>query len=168
MKAAAILGLMTLLVPPKRQEINKESEADARARYAVIAGAIATEAKGDKTLARYLLTIVRHESSFVRGVHSGKLRGDAGKAVCVAQLLVGRGTDRFTGRFAHQLVGTSPAATARCINTAAAYVRFARRRCKTGGPACVFQVYGGVRRASDPRIRARVNTYAKLRRLEAR
>ena len=183
MKAAFILGLMVLLVPPKRQEINGEKEADAKERYSVIAQAIADESKGDHDVARFLTTVVRHESSFARSVHLGSKKGDGGKSWCLAQINIGtnpKAKTLFTWYEARSLVGTEYPATRRCVHTAAEFIRMAMRMCKdkprqsAERVRCVFLRYGGVSKeaARLPWVRevidARMATYGRLQKLRSR
>jgi hypothetical protein len=168
---ALILSLMVLLVPPGHQKHNAEPAEAAKARYEVIATAIAAEAGEDVRLARFLLTVARHESTFRRDVHSGKVRGDGGRSWSLFQIMVSREpTQRLRGlRYrARDIVGTSPAATRRAADAAAHYLRPIIARCQ-GAARCVFLAYGGVsqtmgkRSEVKRRIDARVATYERLR-----
>lgn len=158
-----------MLVPPSAQEkFHDEPEADARARYAVIAEAVAGEVGGDMRLARYLLTVAKHESSFTRAVHSGAKKGDALRSWGLFQIMCGRyPISRVPGTKykAHEIVGVDLAATKRATKAAAVHLRRAIRRCK-GAPLCVFRGYGGVSRTYSPKVKARllarVRTYKSL------
>lgn len=170
MKAAVLATLIALLVPPVHQTHNGESEDDARARYGVIAEAVADEALDDKRLALFLLTVARHESSFVRKVHSGKVRGDKGKSWSLFQFNVGRSPRSKvpgTSYRAHEIVGVDTASTSRAVDAAATWLRPMIKRCN-GRPRCVFIRYGGISKsaAKSPRVRrmldARVATYRRL------
>ena len=179
MTAKIILALMVLLVPPKAQQA-RETEADATARYSVIAEAIAAEAGDDARLARFLVTVARHESSFRRDIHSGKKRGDGGRSWGLFQIMVSehatqllprkaRGTDGKLLR-ARDIAGTTPVATRNAAKAAAHYLRPIIEKC-AGAPLCVFSAYGGVsktRIAGDEKLRdrlaARVATYRRLAR----
>lgn len=169
MKTGLILALMLKLIPAHYQTVvSDETEKEAVNRYGMIAEAINGVSKGDAVLARYLLTVFRHESSFNRSVHTGDVRGDAGRSWCLGQIMIGtnpRSTSRFTAYPAKKLVGADLASTTRCARTAAAYLRWARRRCKNDNPSCVFRAYGSVRSAKDKRIVARVSTYNRISRL---
>jgi len=166
-----ILVIISMLVPASAQEkFRQEPEAEARARYAVIAEAIAGEVGGDIRLARFLLTVAKHESSFARSVHSGKKKGDAGWSWGLYQIRCGRHPGaRVPGTKyqAHEIVGVDLAATKRATNAAAGYLRRLIRVCK-GEPLCVFRGYGGVSRTYSTkvgtRLNARVKTYKSLTR----
>jgi hypothetical protein len=162
----AILSAMLALVPVEHQIA--EPMYDAIDRYSTIATAIANEAGGDDVLARYLLAVARHESSYREDVHSCATLGDEGRSVSAFQILVGEGRALFTGYRRAELCGVDLPATARATATAGAYLRFALQRCGGDRPVCVFSVYGGVTTKADPRIVARVATLFRLRRRAAR
>lgn len=167
MKAAIILALMCFLVPPERQRHNGEEADAARGRYQVIARAIASVAES-RTEALYLVTVARHESSFAEPVHSGEVRGDDGRSHGLFQELCGRGdmAECPGGELAKDIQGTGEVATARATASA---LRLLRRAVGKGAsPADVFARYGGVRDRDDPRIRARVATFQRLRRRTAK
>jgi hypothetical protein len=169
MTKAAILALMFALVPPARQIHNDEAEDAARVRYAVIAEAIREVSHGDAELARYLLTVARHESSFTRGVHTGVIRGDGGRSWSLYQFNLGGPTAAVprTPWVAMEVVGVDYLATYRPTSAAAGWLAPYIESCR-GNVACVFQRYGSVENAEDPRILARVSTYRKLQRLTAK
>jgi len=164
MKTLIILALMIGLVPPKYQ---KEGEELARVRYQVIAAAISAEAKGDIRLARFLITVAKHESSFRLDIHSGKKRGAAGEAG-LFQVMVGKDGKILRHKYtAKQVIGVSPEATARAVEVAAVYLRPIIVGCY-GAPLCVFKRYGGIPRDRltqgelRRRLLARVATYQQL------
>jgi hypothetical protein len=169
MNTATLLAIMLALVPPENHKHNGESEADARARYGVIAEAIADEADGDTRLALFLVVVARYESAFARKVHDGRIRGDDGKSWGLFQIMCGRrmghavpGTDYR----AAQIVGVDKAATERAADAAAVHLRTHAKRCK-GSPACVFKGYGGISKTAkgsdtDKRIASRVGTFRRL------
>jgi hypothetical protein len=136
---------------------------DAIDRYSTIATAIADEAGVDDVLARYLITVARHESSYRLDVMNCATLGDEGRSFGTFQILTGAGRARFTGYRGPELCGVDLSATARATATAAAYLRFALQRCGGDRPSCVFSVYGGVTTKADPRIVARVGTWFRLR-----
>ena len=164
-----LLVLISMLVPASAQEkLHNEPEAKAKARYSVIAEAITGEADGDMRLARFLITVAKHESSFTRAVHSGRKKGDAGRSWGLYQIMAGRypiSQVPGTKYKAHEIVGVDIEATRRSTEAAAFHLRRAIRRCK-GEPFCVFRSYGGVSRTYSPKVRARlearVRTYSRL------
>lgn len=159
-----VLALICLLVPPANQKHNGEDEDAASARYAVIADAVADESGADRRLAAFLLTVARHESAFVRTVHTGKRRGDRGRSWGLFQIMCGLRADSVvpaTEYRAREIVGVNAASTRRAVDAAAVHLRKHIKRCK-GQPTCVFKSYGGVSRTGDKRIVARVNTYHRL------
>jgi hypothetical protein len=136
----------------------------------VIARSIDSEAKQDHTLALYLLTIARHESSYTRTVHIGHTRGDNGRSWGIYQMMCGARADAKvpgTDYTARDIVGVDSESTDRATEVAALWLRGIISRCK-GSSDCVFRAYGGVSKtATGPvadRIRARVATFNKLRR----
>lgn len=168
MKAALVLTLITLLVPAKHQKHNDETEKAATTRYERIAEAISTESNDDKTLALFLLTVARHESTFRKDIHSGKQRGDAGHSWGLYQIRCGKDRNAFvpgTKYRAHQIVGIDLAATKRATHAAAIWLRPFIKKCK-GNPMCVFKSYAGLSKTEDPkvktRLKARVKTYRRL------
>lgn len=168
MKIATVLALIVLLVPPAHQKHNGESEADARARYGVIAKAIAVEAGSDETLGLFMLSVARHESTFTRKVHTGKTRGDGGRSWSLFQIMCGKRADSVvpgTRYRARQIVGTDYAATRRATRAVGVHLRKAIKACG-GQPMCVFKRYGGVSQTEDPKVKARlevrVKTYRRL------
>jgi len=164
-----ILLLMLSLVPVKAQEkYQGEPAAEARARYEVIARAIKDEVKGDMRLAKFLLTVGKHESSFSRKIHSGKKKGDGGRSWGLFQIMCGRypvSKVPATKYQARDIVGVDYKSTRAAVDAAAGYLRFGIRKCK-GDPACVFRRYGGISKTHNPKIKklidARVRTYRKL------
>lgn len=164
MKAAAIVVLMCLLVPPGKHRT--EDEDQARARYATVATAIAAEAK-TRAEALYLLTVYRHESAFHRDVHRGLERGDDAKSWCLGQILLGQhawtkvpGTDYR----ARDLVGLELGATRRCTEVALTKLRRGIASCGANRPTCVLRSYGGVTSKNHPGITARAKTFQRLQR----
>jgi hypothetical protein len=172
MKTILILSILAILVPPKAHKHGTgESEADARARYEVIATAIEAEAVDDVSLASFLMAVARHESTLRRDIHSGKARGDGGHSWSLYQLNCGPRSDAVvpgTKYRAREIVGVDLASTKRATHAAAVHLRKAIRACK-GGPLCVFKRYGGVSRtmAKDSKVKARlearVKTYRRIR-----
>lgn len=171
MTVKLILLLIALLVPPKHQTHNGEAEADARARYGVIADAIAHESSGDVRLAAFLMAVARHESTFRKDIHEGSKRGDGGHSWSLYQLNCGPRSDAVvpgTKYRARDIVGVELAPTRRATHAAAVHLRKAIEVCK-GEPLCVFKRYGGVSRtmAKDDKVRARlqarVKTYRRIR-----
>ena len=156
---------MTLLIPPSFQP---ETETDARTRYAVIASAIASEAGTDARLARFMITVAKHESSFARNVHAGERRGDGGRSWGLFQIMCGRhptGIVPGTSYRARDIVGIDTAATQRAASAVAFHLRKGIKAC-SGAPMCVFKRYGGVSQTVTPkqrkRLEARVATYWRL------
>jgi hypothetical protein len=166
MKAALILTILAILVPPKAHKHGTgENEADARARYATIAEAISGEADGDVRLGAFLMAVARHESTLRRDIHSGAKRGDGGHSWSLYQLNCGPRSDSVvpgTKYRAHQIVGVDLASTKRATHAAAVHLRKAIKACK-GGALCVFKRYGGVSRtmAKDEKVKARLEARAK-------
>ncbi len=143
MKATLILALMTMLVPPKLQTYNGESEADAKARYAVIASA--QSGLEDETLTLLLVTTSRHESAYVRSVHSGKRAGDEGRSHTIYQFMCGRSPDCVIPRTklrVKDVVGVDLASTRRATTAAKIHLRFHLKRCN-GAIRCVVRNYIG-------------------------
>lgn len=181
MKVACIIALIVALMPPSRQR--DEPKQDVLDRYATIAEAVSSVSDGDLEMAAYLLTVIRFESAFWRSVHTGELGGDCiydkkrrpvpgtCRSWCLVQINLGPRAEKrrslFTEYNREQLVGLDPEATRRCVETGAAYVQFARKRCGARRPRCVFNSYGGVGPDADEetrkRIRKRVETYRTLR-----
>ena len=165
----SILLLLLSLVPVKAQEkYQGEPAAEARARYEVIARAIQDETRGDIRLAKFLLTVGKHESSFSRRVHSGKKKGDGGRSWGLFQIMCGHAPISrvpATKYAASDIVGVDYKSTRRAVDAAAGYLRFAIRKCK-GDPGCVFRRYGGISKTHDPKIKkliaARVRTYRAM------
>lgn len=168
---ALLLAIMVLLIPPHYQTYNDEAEADARARYEVIAHAVAAEAGDDVMLARFMLTVATHESDYKRNIHSGKYRGDQGRSWSLFQILCGRSPSSDvpgTNYTASEIVGVDLASTERAAHAAGYHLRIAIRVCG-GQPTCVFRRYGGVSKKNETpeiikRIAARVATYWRIRR----
>lgn len=175
MHAEAILAAMIALVPPANQKQSGEAEPAARARYAVIANAIALEAKGDARLARFLIVTARHESSFAVTVHRGTRRGDGGRSWGLYQINCGKRRSSKCPRIpfrAGELVGTSKAATARATKAGALHLRKHVLGCK-GAPRCVFRGYVGAPRGPMSKrvagiVLPRVTTYRRILWLEAK
>lgn len=170
MTAKLLLLLIALLVPPKHQTHNGETEEAARARYDVIAQAIHSVAGEDHVLAAFLVTVARHESTFRRDIHSGEVRGDGGWSWSLYQLNLGPRSDSVvpgTKWRARDIVGVELAPTRRATHSAAIHLRKAIKVCH-GEPLCVFKRYGGVSKtmAKDKkvaeRLRARVKTYRRV------
>ncbi len=167
--SALLLSLMVLLVPPKAHQHSGEAEADARARYGVIAEAIAAEAGDDQRLALFMLTAARYESTYARSVHTGRVKGDGGRSWSIFQIMCGKRADSVvpgTKMRARDIVGADAASTARAAKAAAVHFRRHIKVCK-GRAVCVFKNYGGVTRTAKgqvlDRIRQRVTTYQRLR-----
>lgn len=148
-------------------------------RYWTIAGAIAGAAGDDAELARYLVTITRHESGWWQSVHAGwnhrpyrastELE-DHGRSWGLGQIMCGRsGLAQITvAGFEHHdcrdLVGTGAETTGRAIAVSAARVRGHMAMCRRrgAGPACVLTSYAGTAISeAHPLIRARLRTYAR-------
>ena len=98
--ADAVLGVMMMLSPPERWTAlpGHAETVDARAaRYASIARDIAAEGATTEGAA-LLLAVTWHESGWAHDVDTGRCyrgpgwegRCDSGRAVCIAQLQVGR------------------------------------------------------------------------------
>lgn len=143
-------------------ETRKETRAEGLERYRTIAKAIAVASRGSAELARVLVTIVEHESSYRRDIHSCQKLGDRGHSFSVFQLRLGKGS-----REGAAVCGLDYPATLRAARTAAR--RIGRRNVCGAGPNCVgaFIRYSGLPRevvTSDPRyaskIVARGKTYA--------
>lgn len=154
------------LIPAEKQK--NETETESKTRYATIAKAISDEAKDDKRLALFLLTIARHESSFSKAIHSGAKRGDQGRSWGLFQILCGRSENaRVPGTKykAKDIVGTDYESTLRAANATAIHIRKFIKRCG-GRPMCVFKIYGGVgknpNKKTQKRLNARVRTYRLL------
>jgi hypothetical protein len=159
------LALIVFLSPPSNQKWNGEDVDEALARYHVIAEAVTFEAGKDRRLALFMLATGKHESGFAIGVHAGKVRGDGGRSWGLFQLMCGkRPTCRIPGTSfeAREIVGVDLDSTRRSAKAAATHLRIGIEKCG-GVPSCVFRRYvGGKVPATDPRIRARVNTYLRL------
>ena len=160
-----------------------ETKKQAVARWRTIAEAIAEVSEstvnwagGKEALARFMLTVVYHESGFSLDCHDGSWRGDCNKygrncrSSCLGQILVGKRVSQFTKLPHEQLVGTDKASTIRCLRTVARYLVSAQTMCRSRwantsatGAQCIFGAYGGVRDPTiDKRIYARVRTLRKL------
>ena len=182
---------------PRRQRfIRLETYREGLQRYADIASVMTTVAAetphwmgSDEDLVRLMLSVAYHESGFRRDVHEGSVRGDclfrevAGvqeaipgtcRSHCLGQiyLLPEQRTER--GYVPDQLVGLGRAATTRCVQTMADRLTDANRACSAQRnqrgvhPDCTFAMYGGVASyQEDPRIKARVRSYERLRRSDA-
>ncbi len=165
MKTLIILALMIGLVPPKYQ---KEGEELARVRYQVIAAAISIESSEDRTLALFMITVARHESSFRLDIHSGSKRGAAGEAGLFQVMVENDPPHRVIGHTytATEIMGTDLKSTRRAAEVAAAFLAPRIDKCNAE-PLCVFASYGGVSRSSGgvvgKRLAARVATYERLR-----
>lgn len=97
-----LLAIMLLVAPPGRVPA-RESEADGRARYAVIAEDVAAVASDSTELplfggkrarertAALLLSVAYLESGFRLDVDDGRTRGDGGRSCTLWQLNAGRG-----------------------------------------------------------------------------
>lgn len=72
----------------------------------------------DLALAIFVKTFFE-SGRFNRDVHSGKIRGDKGRSVCLGQIMFG----------GNKLVGISPEATAKCIDAVIYHLTFHRARC---------------------------------------
>ena len=112
---------MLSLVPAKAQERHGETAEGAKARYGVIAKAIASVSANDRQLATFLIAVAKHESSFTRAVHSGKKKGDAGRSHSLWQLMCGRypiSKCPRTGLMVKDIVGVKLAPTTRAAGAA--------------------------------------------------
>jgi hypothetical protein len=168
MKAAIIFLLMMFLIPADKQTNHGETETQAKDRYAVIARAITDEAQDDKQLTLFLLTIAKHESSFRKDIHSGKVKGDQGRSWGLFQMLCGRSPNAKvpgTKYKAKDIVGVDYKSTRQAANATGFHIRKFIKRCN-GRPMCVFKIYGGVGKNPKPktlkRLQARVRTYRLL------
>lgn len=130
MNFTAILGAMLALVP-----LEKQHDMHAAERYTTIAEAIENVSVGDGRMARMLLTVTLHESAFREDVHSGRARGDGGRAYCLGQV-----HPKEHGVNGHDLVGTDIIATERCLRTVKDVLTKSLRRCGTVEGA--FSMYG--------------------------
>ena len=164
-----ILVAMLSLVPAKAQERHGETAEGAKARYGVIAKAIASVSANDRQLATFLIAVAKHESSFTRAVHSGKKKGDAGRSHSLWQLMCGRYPISIcprSGLMVKDIVGVKLAPTTRAAGAAGGHLRRAIKSCR-GRAECVFKYYGGVSKTTNlkvqGRIDARVKTYRRLR-----
>lgn len=134
-------------------------------------------------LAQALAVVLVHEAGVAReDVHSGltaysrddTARGDGGRSWCLTQQQMGRSptarrrypVDRWEAR---HLVGTDAASTRRCLIVGADVLASAAERCRRQrdpSSACLFAQYGGGGvRKDDKRVKARVATLAKVRRI---
>lgn len=163
-----ILALMIALIPPSYQK-----DDNARERYYSIAAEIAWQAN-DQTLAFFLLTIARHESSFRYDIHNGDTLGDQGRSWGLFQFFCGRSSDAKvpgTDYRAHEIVGVGGVATARAVHAAVIWLKPFIKACG-GRPMCVFKMYGGVGKHPDEKTRVRlverVTTYERLHALAKR
>jgi len=171
LQAATIAALIALLTPPANHKPAGEEPDDVRARYAVIAEAVHGEAGDDTSLALFLLTVAKHESTFRRDVHSGAMRGDNGFAWSLFQLNIGsrKTTTKIpqTDFTLGEIVGVDDASTKRATKAASVYLRPAIKRCN-GAPRCVFMNYGGLSKKESRKpsrakqLDARVATYHRL------
>lgn len=168
MNAQAIATTIALLVPPTSHQYRGESETMAVKRYAGIAIAIDAVAKDDSRLARFLVTIAYHESSFRKDIQSGATRGDNGRSWGLYQFNIG--LSRFylipnTELCAGDIVGLRYENTLAATWAAANFVGPIIEGCD-GEPRCVFMRYGGI--SEEPtgkvkrRIDARVTTYKRI------
>lgn len=130
MNFTAILGAMLRLVPLEKQHDEYAAE-----RYTTIAEAIENVSAGDERMAKMLVTVALHESSFREDVHAGRARGDGGRAYCLGQV---HPTEH--GVVGKDLIGTDLAATERCMRTVKTVLTKALNRCGTVGGA--FSIYG--------------------------
>lgn len=166
-----LLSLMVSLVPPSNHKYGGENESDARERYETIATAISDISGDDVRLAKFLLTIARHESTFRKDVHSGENKGDQGRSWGLYQIMCGRkSTNEVPGTsgkyLARDIVGTDWKRTYQATDAAAIVLRPIIERC-SGNARCVFMAYGGVSKTNIEtdvrrRINARVRTYRGL------
>jgi len=164
-----ILSSMLMLIPAKAQERHGETVDGAKARYGVIAEAVAKVSDNDRQLAAFLIAVAKHESSFTRAVHSGKKKGDAGRSHSLWQLMCGRypiSKCPRTGLAVKDIVGVKLAPTTRAAGAASGHLKRAIKSCR-GRAECVFKYYGGVSKTTNlkvqGRIDARVKTYRRLR-----
>lgn len=136
--------------------VRRETEAEARARYATIASALdavsleaTTAPEGERPLWPWprrelvagLLTIARHESGFRRDVHEGVgplalgdcSRGRDGvrrcRSVCLVQIQTGGLDAERDGRRGRDLVGLDAGSTERCLRAGAELLARARWAC---------------------------------------
>jgi hypothetical protein len=174
----ALLLIMLALVPLRAQSHRGEDESAARERYQCIAHAVSKEAAGDQALEAFLLSVAKHESDYSLDVHEGKRRGDGGRSYGLFQhqMPPGGAHDKYIRIPNHpkkwrakDIVGTDEASTRRAVWTAAWVLRPKIKACH-GNAECVFKSYGGLGRGKmkpevKKRIKARVSTYFKVRRL---
>ena len=175
MKATLILTLMTMLVPPKAQTHNGETETAARDRYGVIADAIQDD-DDDDLMTLLLVTTARHESAFVRSVHSGKRRGDKtkkapkGRSWSIYQFMCGpRSSCKIpkTDYTAKDVVGVDLESTERASDAARIHLGFYIKRC-AGQVWCIMRNYIGAPKGKLSKknlkvVRARVATFYRLK-----
>lgn len=172
MSLASILLAAAVSLP--QPHADREPAAERAARLDTIAQALAAETD-DQRLAIAALTKWWWESGrFLREVHSGKLRGDGGKAACLGQLHQTLGWVSRAEWLASQ--GTSLDATRVCARITIRVLTMHSDRCRLERPWSAHQVaqlYGayGTGRTCHGRFRwaqNRAHTWATLvRRAEA-
>jgi hypothetical protein len=151
----------------------RETEEEGRARYAVVAQAIAEVSGGSRDLAARILAVVHGESGMRKDVHSGvgkHAKGDRGRSCGVGQRLLGDRGATHRGFRCADIVGLDIVSTRRAIVTIADDLTRARGYCArivgTTDFACAVACYGGLpTHSKDKRIRARVRSYERARQL---
>jgi len=171
----AVLALiLTVAAPPGRSAHSRvevapdtyrlETRAEGLDRYRIVARAIAEASKGNLRMARILVTIAEHESSFRRDIHSCEKLGDRGHSYSVFQIRYGKKSKRGAA-----ICGLDYDSTLRAARAAAKHVGRTSGQLCSSGPSCVaaFIRYSGLPRivaTTDPRyaskIAARARTYA--------
>lgn len=152
--ATWLLGVMLAATPPGKSRFpaeSVESEADGRARYEQIAGALAEialdpeekpvfdGARGRERTAALVLAIARHESGFRRDVDLGLARhaNGGGPYFCMMQVSVkGRTPEGWTG-------ADLTSDRRRCFRAGLHILQHARGSCRAEGPEAWLRLYTG-------------------------
>jgi len=127
--AAWLYAVFAAGTPPS--EVEPPHERDARLQ--VIAYAIATESRNVDEAALVARTMWEESAHMRLDVHSGKRKGDDGKATCLAQIHSQHAVPRREWR---ELAGTDPGSTRRCVAASLKLYRIVAARCdrKHDGP----------------------------------
>ena len=135
-----------------------EAPADRHERLGTIATAIATEVPDRKWQAA-TLALFWHESRLASDIHSGKTRGDDGRAICLGQ----HWKLRLSQQAWASLAGTDLAATRRCAALTFYRLKRAHRWCaanrKKPGMAAAYSLYATGSRCDAPLGKARAATF---------
>jgi hypothetical protein len=125
----AVIAAALSLPAPTYRDTPPETPEQYRARVSLIGEVVADETTSLKTdryaVAAAVLVTFRFESAFRLEVHSGAIRGDHGKAICLSQ----QWQNSLSRADWEALAGISPEATRRCVRMTIETLLRAHRHC---------------------------------------